>query len=53
MRVTMAEVIRRALDAYLGDHQDAHAVLTATFGSVPNFIVPSRHEWRRSGGIDG
>jgi hypothetical protein len=48
--VTMAEVIRRALDAYLGEHQEPDAVLAATFGSVPGFTVPSRHDWRRSSG---
>jgi hypothetical protein len=25
-------------------------VLAATFGSVPGFAVPFRHEWRRSNG---
>jgi hypothetical protein len=48
--LTMAEVIRRALNAYLGEHQEPDAVLAATFGSVPSFAVPSRHEWRRSSG---
>lgn len=47
--VTMAEVIRRALDAYLGEHPDPDPVLAATFGSVPDFSVLSRREWRRSG----
>jgi hypothetical protein len=46
----MAEVIRRALEEYLGEHQDSVAVLGATFGSVPDFALPSRHEWRRSSG---
>jgi hypothetical protein len=48
--VTMAEVIRRALDAYLGEDVDPEPVLAATFGSVPDFQVPSRDEWRASGG---
>jgi len=47
--VTMAAVIRRALDAYLGQHPDPDPVLAATFGSVPDFTVPSRHDWRRGG----
>ena len=46
----MAEVIRRALDVYLSEHQEPEAVLAGTFGSVPDFAVPSRHEWRRSSG---
>jgi hypothetical protein len=45
--ITMAEVVRRALDAYLGA-QDASAALTATFGAVPDLTVPSRAEWDKS-----
>ncbi|MDH3706413.1 MAG: ribbon-helix-helix domain-containing protein [Acidimicrobiia bacterium] len=46
--VTMAEVIRRALDAYL-DHEspDAADALGATFGALPEMSVPSRSEWER------
>ncbi len=43
----MAEIVRQALDAYLGDGQDADAVLAATFGGAPDLDVPSRDEWDR------
>ena len=46
--VTMAEVIRRAIDAFLNTFPDPDAVLAETFGSVPDLHVPSRHEWRQS-----
>lgn len=45
--VTMAEIVRRALDAYLADEVDPSTVLTATFGAVPDASVPSRDEWDR------
>ena len=43
--LTMAEVIRRAIDAYLSADDD----LDATFGAAPGFgaTVPSRDEWDR------
>jgi hypothetical protein len=41
--LTMAEVVRRALDAYLDVEDD----LDATFGAAPDFSVPSRDEWDR------
>lgn len=43
-RLTMAEVIRRALDAYLDTDDD----LDATFGAAAGIraSVPSREEWR-------
>lgn len=46
--VTMAEVIRRALDAYL-DHEspDAEEALASTFGVLPDVAVPTRAEWHR------
>jgi predicted transcriptional regulator len=42
-RLTMAEVVRRAIDSYL----DADDDLDATFGAVPGLRakVPSRDEW--------
>ena len=43
----MAEVIRRALDAYLGDEGDASAALSSTFGANPDASAPSREDWRR------
>jgi predicted DNA-binding protein len=45
--VTMAEVVRRALEAYLSSHADPKAVLAATFGADPRAAAPSRDEWDR------
>jgi hypothetical protein len=45
--VTMAEVIRTALDEYLADDVDPTAALAATFGADPNVSAPSRDEWDR------
>ena len=46
--VTMAEIIRRALDVYLeGEHPDPAMALAATFGAAPAATVPSREEWDR------
>jgi hypothetical protein len=46
--VTMAEIIRRALDSYL-DHEtpDPEPALAATFGAAPDATVASRDEWDR------
>lgn len=44
--VTLAEVIRRALDAYLAsEHMDEDAALAATFGADPTALYPDRGEW--------
>lgn len=45
--VTMAEVIRRAIDRYLSDQPDPAAALAATFGAEPTAEVPPRDSWRR------
>jgi hypothetical protein len=45
--VTMAEVIRRALNDYLGDDVDASTALAATFGADPSASVPPRDGWQR------
>jgi len=45
--VTLAEVIRRALDVYLNADRDPAPVLAATFGAAPAAGVPSRYEWDR------
>jgi hypothetical protein len=45
--VTMAELIRRALDEYLGDGPDPAQALAATFGADPAAETPSRDTWRR------
>jgi predicted DNA-binding protein len=46
--VTMAAIIRRALDVYLEDGSpDPELALAATFGAAPDATVPSRAEWDR------
>lgn len=46
--VTMAEVVRRALDVYLDRERDPAPVLAMTFGAAPDASVPSRDEWERA-----
>jgi hypothetical protein len=46
--VTLAEVVRRALDRYLADEQpDSTVALAATFGADPDAAAPGRGEWNR------
>ncbi|MFP5318713.1 MAG: CopG family transcriptional regulator [Acidimicrobiia bacterium] len=45
--VTLAEVVRRALDAYLNAERDASAALASTFGADPDARSPRRDEWDR------
>lgn len=45
--VTLAEVVRRALDAYLNAEADAVVALASTFGIDPDARAPSRSEWDR------
>jgi hypothetical protein len=45
--VTMAEIIRSAVDEYVGDDDDTTAALASTFGADPNVDIPSRDEWDR------
>ena len=46
--VTMAEVVRAAVDRYLADTpDDPSAALSATFGADADVAVPSRDEWDR------
>jgi hypothetical protein len=46
--VTLAEVVRRALNAYLREHQpDAAEALAATFGADAQAARPDRDEWDR------
>jgi predicted DNA-binding protein len=45
--VTMAEIIRRALDAYLDSDAEPAEALAATYGADPTISVPSRDEWDR------
>ena len=46
--LTMAEIFRRAVDAYLGRNIEPTQALTATFGAQPSAAVPSR-DTRRQG----
>lgn len=45
--VTMAELIRRAIDDYLGDEIDPSSALASTYGADPEASVPSRDSWQR------
>jgi predicted transcriptional regulator len=45
--VTMAVIIRRALDGYLDDQANPESALAATFGAAPDLSVPTRDEWDR------
>ena len=46
--LSMAEVVRQALDAYLDDQApDADTALRLTFGTVPDAQAPDRGEWER------
>lgn len=45
--VTLAEVVRRALDAYLQAERNTGAALASTFGADPEASMPSRDEWDR------
>lgn len=45
--VTMAEVVRRAIDAYLSDDPDPTDALRSTFGADPEAESPSRDGWDR------
>ena len=45
--LTMAQVIRRALDEYLDDLPDPDTALNATFGAAPDAATPSRDSWAR------
>lgn len=45
--VSLAEVVRRALDAYLQAERDTAADLASTFGADHDAAAPSRDEWDR------
>jgi len=52
-QVSLAEVVRRAIDAYLGRTEprlDRDEVLARTGGSLPELAVPPRSEWDRGYG---
>ena len=46
--VSLAEVIRRALDIYLNAERDPAPTLAATFGADPGAHAPDRDEWDRA-----
>lgn len=49
--VSLAEVIRRAVDEYLDrSAADVEEAFDATFGAMPELEVPSRDEWDRGFG---
>jgi predicted transcriptional regulator len=45
--VTMAELIRRAVDQYLARDSDPTTALASTFGAAPSAEAPSRDGWAR------
>ena len=46
--LSLASIVRHALDAYLANHApDRKGALEATFGALPNLVVPGREEWER------
>lgn len=45
--IPMAEIVRRALDQYLGGEVDPAEALRSTFGAAPDATSPSRDEWQR------
>jgi hypothetical protein len=46
--VTLAEVVRRALDSYFNSERDAAVALASTFGADSDARAPSRAEWDRA-----
>lgn len=48
---TLAALVREAVDAYVADEPvDLAEALDATFGALPDLVVPSRDEWDRGYG---
>jgi predicted DNA-binding protein len=45
--ITMAELVREAVDEYLSDEIDPSEVLAATFGAAAEAVAPSRDDWHR------
>jgi len=44
---TMADLVREAIDRFLGTPADPRTALDATFGALPGMSVPNRGEWER------
>jgi len=42
--LTLAEVVHRAIDAYLSVEVDPTTALEATFGAAPEIVMPSRDD---------
>ncbi len=45
--VTMAQLIRDAVDEYLDDEPDPDTALSSTFGADPAASAPPRDTWQR------
>jgi predicted transcriptional regulator len=45
--ISMAEIVRRALNGYLKEQVEPAVALAATFGAIEDLNVPSRDEWDR------
>jgi predicted DNA-binding protein len=45
--ISMAEIVRRALNGYLNEQVEPAVALAATFGAIEDLNVPSRDEWDR------
>jgi hypothetical protein len=43
----LAEMIRQAVNGYLGAEGDIRAAFEETFGTLPELSVPGRDEWNR------
>lgn len=44
---TMADLVREAIDRFLGTPHDPAAALDTTFGALPELSVPDRGDWER------
>ncbi|MDH5292006.1 MAG: ribbon-helix-helix domain-containing protein [Acidimicrobiia bacterium] len=45
--ITMAELVREAVDEYLSDEIDPSVALATTFAAAPEAAAPSRDDWHR------
>ena len=45
--ITMAELVREAVDEFLEVDPDPREVLASTFGAARDASVPSRDDWHR------
>ncbi len=50
-RLSLAHIVREAIDVYLGSRRpDPTTALSAAFGVLPDLEVPARDEWDRHHG---